>query len=105
MTVNLQLAVAGDAMPTESVTPTTAPTTKEEAETTPASQGAFVKINDTPTGFLRVRFDATTSASEVARLNPGVKVPFLDEKSGWFKVEYETGKEGWISSRYAERTN
>jgi len=105
VTVNFQLAVAGDAMPAESATPTVAPATAEEAETTPANQGAFVKINDTPTDFLRVRFDATTSSSEVARLNPGTKVPFIEEKSSWFKVEYETGKEGWISSRYAERTN
>ncbi|KKS98204.1 MAG: WD40-domain containing protein [Candidatus Gottesmanbacteria bacterium GW2011_GWA2_43_14] len=108
VTVNFNLAVAGDIVlpatptPTDEAGATTAP---EDEDGEPSDSGNFVTINDTPTGFLRVRFDATTSASEVARLNPGVKVPFIEEKSGWFKVEYETGKEGWISSRYAERTN
>lgn len=63
----------------------------------------YVIIKDTPTDFLRVRLDASLAASEVAKLNPGDKVPFIEEKSGWFKVTYGEGKDGWISSRYADK--
>jgi hypothetical protein len=27
----------------------------------------------------------------------------LDEQSGWYQVEYKTGKDGWISGKYAEK--
>ena len=61
-----------------------------------------VLIKETPTGWLRVRTDASLSASESARVNPGDKFKYLDEKSGWYKIEYEKGKTGWISANYAK---
>jgi uncharacterized protein YgiM (DUF1202 family) len=31
--------------------------------------------------------------------------PYLnEEKSGWLKIEYATGKEGWVSGVYADLT-
>lgn len=63
----------------------------------------YVQIKETPTGWLRVRIEPATSATEAAKVNPGEKYPFLEEKSGWYKIEYETGKEGWISGKYAEK--
>ena len=73
-----------------------------------------VEIQNTPTGFLRVRFDASTAASEVGRVTPGKKYPFQEEKEvgtmKWYKIEYETtgssassGKSGWISGEYAKK--
>lgn len=95
---NIQLALA----PGTETTPS--------AETTPTSRAGekqvskpYVLIKDTPTGFLRVRADASLSATEAARAKPGEKYPYLDEKSGWFKISYDTGKEGWISANYAEK--
>lgn len=61
-----------------------------------------VQIKDTPTGFLRVREEPTTSASEVAQVKPGDKFSVVEEQEGWYKIEYEQGKQGWISSEYAE---
>lgn len=61
-----------------------------------------VLIKETPTGWLRVRADASLSASESARVNPGDKFKYLDEKSGWYKIEYEKGKTGWVSANYAK---
>lgn len=73
--------------------------------TPPVSSGKpQVLIKDTPTGFLRVRTEPSTSASESGRVQPGEKFPFLDERSGWFQIEYEAGKSGWISGRYAQKT-
>jgi hypothetical protein len=63
----------------------------------------YIKILDTPTGFLRVRSQPASSADEVGRVTPG-KVYQLeepDQKDGWYNIQYEEGKQGWISSEYA----
>lgn len=107
--VNFQLALSSETGNNLSPTPTTEATdsAKPTGSATVSSpddpEKPFVIIKDTPTDFLRVRFDASLGASEVARLKPGEKVPFLEEKSGWFKVRFGVDKEGWISSRYAEK--
>lgn len=64
-----------------------------------------IEIASTPTGFLRVRNEPTTSSEEVGRVTPGERYPFIDkdEDTGWFKIEYEEGKEGWVSDKYAKK--
>jgi hypothetical protein len=62
-----------------------------------------VLILQTPTGFLRVRADATTSSAEVGRVSPGEKYDLLDEESGWYKIKLENGEEGWVTSQYAQK--
>lgn len=83
---------------TSKVTPTVTPriTSKPGAE-------VFVVIKDTPTGWLRVREEPSTSASESAKVNPGEKYALLDEKAGWQKIEYDPGKFGWVSAQYTEK--
>lgn len=66
-------------------------------------KGNKVKILDTPTGWLRVRQEPSLSATESAKVNPGDTFVLLDEKEGWFKIEYKDQESGWISSRYAEK--
>lgn len=63
----------------------------------------YIVIKDTPTGFLRVRMSPSLNATEVAQLKPGVKVPFIEEKSSWYHVTYATGKDGWVSGQYATK--
>lgn len=58
-------------------------------------------VRDTPIGALRVREEASISASESARVNAGDKFELLDEDEGWYKIEYEKGKQGWVYSQYA----
>ncbi len=60
-------------------------------------------VNDTPTGFLRVRSEPTVNASESAQVKPGEKYTILDEESGWYKINYEQGKEGWVSGQYVTK--
>ena len=50
---------------------------------------------------LRMRADASTSASIVATLDKGVAVAILDDdaSSGWYRVSYD-GKTGFISADY-----
>ena len=44
------------------------------------------------------------TASEAAKVNPGDTFELLDEEAGWYKINYEENKEGWISSNYVEKT-
>lgn len=64
-----------------------------------------VEILSTPTDFLRVRSEPSTLGEEVERVEPGERYPYLDEDedTGWIKIEYEEGKEGWVSGQYAKK--
>ncbi len=66
-------------------------------------QTTKVTILDTPTGFLRVRQDASLGAAEVAQVKPGETYDLLDEKTGWYQIKLTDGKNGWISSQYAQK--
>lgn len=76
-------------------------------EATPSAdtkkEKVMVKILDTPTGWLRVRDEASTAGEEVAKVDPGKEYAYIEEEGDWYKIEYEEGKEGWISSGYAEK--
>ena len=87
--------------PTPNATPSATPTLGT-IEITPlpkqASSAAVLKpyaeILSTPTGFLRVRDSASTSGTEVAKVNPGDKFPYLATEGAWYQIEYLTGKKG-----------
>lgn len=64
-----------------------------------------VLILETPTGFLRVREDATLGAAEIAQVKPGEIYDLLDEKTGWLKIKLKDGNQGWVSSQYAQKQN
>jgi hypothetical protein len=83
-------------------TPKATPSIKSSASPTPL-QKPYVKILDTPTGWLRVRMSPSLSATESAKVNPGEQYPLLDEKTGWYQIQLELSKEGWISSQYAQK--
>lgn len=70
----------------------------------------YVKIRDNPQGWLRVRVDGSINASESAKVKPGEKYEFLEEKTGWFKIKFNGSQiglieggfdEGWVSSEYS----
>jgi len=73
---------------------------------TPGPSGSpakpYVEIKETPTGWLRVRMEPNTNATEAARVKPGEKYALLDEQTGWYKIRFET-KEGWVSADYATK--
>jgi len=65
---------------------------------------AKVLILQTPTGFLRVRDQASLNGAEVAQVKPGETHPLLDDKTtGWYQIQLTDGKNGWISSQYAQK--
>lgn len=78
-------------------------TSKDATSSASTNLKNTVVINDTPTGFLRVREEPSTNASESAQVKPGTKFTVIEEDSGWYKIEYEKGKEGWISGQYATK--
>jgi len=86
------------ASPKPSPTPKSSPTTSSEDPDRP-----FVEIDSPDTGWVRVREDATTGSEELTTVDHGEKFPLLDTQSGWYQIEYESGKEGWISGKYAEK--
>lgn len=107
--IAFQMALTKEQDASASAQPMTdaAPGTSVSDSASPSHAGAltppYVKIKDTPTGFLRVRSSASTAAAEVAQIKPGETYPFLSEQEGWYKIAYEQGKEGWISGRYADK--
>jgi len=89
-------------------TPKTSPTPKAtpRATVTPLEK-PYVKIKETPTGWLRVRMEPSTAATEAAKVYPGDMLPYLNEEktvggTKWYKIEYEKDKEGWVSGVYVE---
>jgi hypothetical protein len=78
---------------------------EEEEEPKEEEKKVMVEISSTPTGFLRVRQEPSTAAEELAQVKPGERYAFIEENEtkDWFKIEYEKGKEGWVSSQYAKR--
>ena len=102
--VNFNLALSGTEMPVAQGTVTPAPGSNTSTSSLPDEPAKpYIQVKDTPTGFLRVRMGPSLSGTEAAQIKPGEKFPLLEEKSGWYKITYEEGKEGWISGRYAEK--
>ena len=100
---NLKLALSGSSTPLES-SPTATPAPTKKAETTkPDPIKPYVVIKDTPTGFLRVRMEPSTGATEAAQVKPGEKYSIVDTKNGWFEIKYDGTNAGWISGQYAEK--
>ncbi|PIS14833.1 hypothetical protein COT64_00565 [Candidatus Shapirobacteria bacterium CG09_land_8_20_14_0_10_39_12] len=102
--INVKLAQLGIINPTPTASPLPS-LSITPAKTTPVPGKTSVIIKDTPTGWLRVRSGASLSSSEIAKVNPGEKYALLEEASGWYKIAYEVGKEGWVSSTYATPTD
>lgn len=63
-----------------------------------------VLILTTPTGFLRVREDASLGALEVSRVKPGETYDLLEEKDNWYKIKIDDKTSGWISRQYAKKS-
>jgi len=84
---------------------TPVPTPKLTPTGTAANDPAkpYVIIKDTPTGFLRVRFEPSTQASETARVKPGEKYPLLDSRNGWLQISIDASLTGWISGQYGTK--
>ena len=111
----MQLALSASAPNETSTTPSATLTPAQGSKTsTSTSSGSvpseskdplrpYIVIKDTPTGYLRVRMEPSTSATEAARVKPGSKFSILSTKSGWYQITYEDVKKGWVSGQYVEK--
>ncbi len=95
-------ATSATASGTPTPTPSSTATATGSANTTADPARPFVVIQDTPTGFLRVRTEPSTAASEAGRVNPGEKYTYTDEQSGWYKITYQGTNSGWVSGQYVD---
>lgn len=100
-----QASVSATPTPELSETPGASPTkaATSSASIQPDPPKPFVVINDTPTGFLRVRMEPSTSASEAARVNPGEKYTYFNTENGWYEIKYDGKNSGWVSGQYVDK--
>lgn len=92
------------ATPTPNTTPTKTTTkTATSSANFPDPPKPFVIIKDTPTGFLRIRMEPSTGATEAGRVNPGEKYTIVDSQTGWYQIKYDGTNAGWISGQYAQK--
>jgi len=69
----------------------------------PPADSFKVVVRGTPEGFLNVREDASVEASKAAEVKEGDTFDVLEEKGTWYKIEYTSGSQGWISSEYTRK--
>lgn len=91
---------------TKTATPSPQPTvaSKPAAATSsaaPAIKPPYVIVQETGTGWLRVRSSA--GGDEVAKIDTGEQFAFIEsDNTGWYKIEYAPGKQGWVVARYVK---
>jgi len=94
---------------TKSAVPSASPKSKEATSSAEQLERPYVLIKDTPTGWLNVRSEPSTFSKEetiLTKVHPGETYKFIESnETGWYKIEYEKDKEGWISGKYAELFN
>lgn len=107
LTVTAKLAIDTIVLsppPTATATPTPSP--EASSSPPPTSTLAPIKpyavIEETGTGWLRVRALPSSVGQELGTATVGSTLPYLGETTddGWHKVKFE-GKTGWISAKYS----
>ena len=66
----------------------------------------YVEINSPDIGWVNVRSEASTGGGDdtiVTKVDHEETFPLVNTDSGWYQIEYSTGKNGWISGKYAEK--
>lgn len=87
------------ASPLASASPSASPLVSDSAKI----EKPYVLVQETGTGWLRVRQDPSATGSELGKANTGEKLKYLGEstETGWYKIEFE-GSPGWVSGKYVE---
>lgn len=106
VSVQLARAVAVpivDDEPQQEATPAASPKASPKTGSAATPAKPYVTIDSPDTGWVRVRAKASTASEELTKVDHGESFPLVDEQSGWYQIEYATGKNGWISGKYAEK--
>lgn len=91
-------------LPDENTTPTPVAKAASSASASASVQRPYITIDDTSTGFLRVRMEPTTSATEAGKVKPGETYHIFNEQDGWYQIAYDAANKGWVSGQYATKT-
>ncbi|HSW90133.1 MAG TPA: PEGA domain-containing protein [Patescibacteria group bacterium] len=63
----------------------------------------YILIQDTPTGFLRVRAKPDAGGTELGQLAPGSSLSYLSkEVDGWYQVQFQATSSAWVNAQYAK---
>ncbi len=95
------------ASPKPSPKPSPSPELEEDEEATEAAdemERPYVKIDNNQWGWLNVRSEPSPSGDKktvLTEVHPGEVYKFIEQdENGWNKIEYEEGKQGWVSGKY-----
>lgn len=91
-----QLVVEADLQEEVLIEPVT-----DESELPTKSEQIIIK--PTETGWLRVRGQPNTVSAEIGKVNPGDQYDLISEQEDYYEIEFEEGKMGWISTKYADK--
>jgi hypothetical protein len=85
-----------------SVASSSTTTTQTTASSSPATtlKTSQLKITTTPTGYLNVRQQPTTSSPILTKVNPGEVYTYSEFKNGWYKIVLPNNSSGWIIAQY-----
>lgn len=73
--------------------------TSSVVPTSGATVTGYILIKENSVGFLRVRNNPSgTEIAKIQPIDPQKKYPLLEERTGWYKITYEVGKDGWVSA-------
>ncbi|MFA5025132.1 MAG: PEGA domain-containing protein [Candidatus Shapirobacteria bacterium] len=64
--------------------------------------GPKIRIKETETGWLRIRDAANNNGIEIGKAKPGDVYELISENNGWYQIKFG-GKNGWVSTKYAEK--
>lgn len=66
------------------------------------AESPYVIIKDTPTGFLRVRKEASVTSVQIDEVKPGGKYPLVSETNGWVLLRQASSSAnlGWVSGDF-----
>lgn len=102
----------GSPKPISSPKSSPGPSNSPKANATPPPK-PYIEVLDTPTKFLNVRKEPSTNAEILTQVHLGEFYSLLDEQTVkdlvtgkdlvWYKITYESDKEGWVSSQYAKK--
>ena len=93
------------------VSPKPSPEDEEEEEETAETEEnqierPYVKISDNPWGYLSVRSEPSTSGGTetvIVKVDLGEVFKYIETAdNGWYKIEYEEDKMGWVSNKYTK---
>ncbi|MBI5358914.1 SH3 domain-containing protein [Candidatus Amesbacteria bacterium] len=101
LTINVKLAGQTQVAPIPTPTP-------EPSPSPVAITGSYVTVVDTDkTGYVNVRSGPGTNFEKLGKVYPGDKFRLLGTKNNWYqlRMDLDATDSGWISVKYAEKSN